>query len=161
MQNLFFKKHQHGTMIEKETNLIKFNVQFVCLFHGLIRTPSTQHTHTHTGYHFVLLVRNNGSSVARCKFASSFARKKSEMKINRKRIQNSCAYFSLVGMFCVVLEHVFHSIADSIRILTNRWRILYITPTTQSKPSFHAQSKIRLCRFHSAFAGWKFQLHPF
>lgn len=109
------------------------------------QVPST-HTHTHTVYHFVLSVRNNGSSVARCKFASSFARKKSEMKINRKRIQNSCAYFSLVGMFCVVLGHVFHSIADSTRILTNRWRILYIIQQhNQSQHFMHNRKSEFFC----------------
>lgn len=83
---------------------------FVCMFHASWKYPTClkpsvewilQHKHTHT----------------ECKFASLFVLK-SEMKINRKRIQNSCAYFSC-SVF--VSSTFFHS----TRVLTNRWRVGY------------------------------------
>ena len=60
------------------------------------------------------------------------------MKINRKRIQNSCAYFSSSSCFCCCccfllyffsgfLEELFSSstFCHLTRILTNRWRVGY------------------------------------
>lgn len=60
----------------------------------------------------------NNANVSRCKFASPSSHRSryifgqnSEMKTNRKRIQNSCAYFKVLCIFRLsfAFEHVFHS----------------------------------------------------
>lgn len=77
-------------------------------------------------YHFVLQIHNTERYTSQrkdAKFASLFVLK-SEMKINRNRIQNSCAYFS---RFC------FHRARFPFLQHTNFWQIvgaLYAIQTT-------------------------------
>lgn len=148
------EEYQYGTMETQPNeskrkkrhrgNLIKFNVRLCACFmlQNIRRVRITsfrpeqilQTAHTHTP---------NGTE---CKFASLFALK-SEMKINRKRIQNSCAYFSSSSCFVVVLVVAvfFTSLFVRVGLLGKAVFVEHVQPFDKNFDKSLARRALDLC----------------